>query len=1329
MVITENYEKYQFFDYHKKFINKLKYFSELQLNWRSRQKDKIEDKSTTIITQLEALIKINNSIRSLPNSNDQIPKLTLFLANQPDILSQIIKYAISISRSDNKNNVLNILTPQFDENPDLISQTIKVFSSNFRDFEEVLLLAPFLADYPNRLYEIAMSELSRINSKIIPINSLMTPNILRTISLHLSKYPELFSQVVTYALNMPESTEKAEVLSIFAAQLTEHPESLTKITSYILSMRDSENRVFFLLSITPYLNGQPKLLSRVMETVLSMKSELFSFLTSSRHQDEVSGVAPQLAKYPEFIAQVLTFACAKSEFLGNTKIPYCLIPYLADYPENLSQVMKAVFSMSNKFVQIDVVKFIIPNLAKYPELISQALKDMNSITTSDFFYPEILEMLALQLAQFPNLFYQYMMDEFSISDSFQQFSRLRRFAPQLKEYPNLLSHFITDALSISNSIIQAEVLSILVPQLSENQDILFNVISIAFSMQNTFQKAHLLSIVTSKLSKNPDLRLQIIKQVIKIAPSISDIEKQADVLSSLVPQLTENPDLHLQVIKQVIKIAPSISDIEKQADMLISIVPQLTENPDLHLQVIEQVIKIASEMTNDEKQEKVLISLAPQLSEFPDVLSNMIKAVLFMTDNEKQEKVLNSVIQQFNELPDLMSIIVSTAFSSQDMLQQSNLLTNIAPFLIKSPILINKVWIFLYQQIIINVVEKKFSYIYSGYSKYLDWGYEWDPKLTDDSITKIKTSRELITIPSIKMKSKYYKRKYSILKEILPNIRFESFINKQLLRDLKRWLRHRNKIIMTYSALILAENGYFSVKILNILEILLKTDNERTIYRIQLALMPETPFKLRQIGKNTLIKLEELKIQADENDDFLSSTILYWTFQNIIFDDPEIYRELLNKLLFEEDNSIEETILNSSNRLSEETLELLLSTINEMMDSPKVKLLLEILANFLKHYMVNTEKITYVKNLLNQLLKLNNDMLTQSVLNCYSMITFVKSEDINLLKSLINNKTQRNQAIETFGFLLRNGSTQQKQDGLDYLVNLYKNPEFLNSRKEILANWVKIHISQRNKYDAETYTYEILDLLTDIEKTDNRIILESLIHAGTNYFGWGIDYHQKIVEISEKLIRNDSTLVSFLIENMSQSLHNQNVDSWPRTRILLGIGVAVAKNMPEVFKQKAKPYSLIELLIKATKNLHSFNVRRFAFTILSHLEEFTAVMIPALIRGISDVERVHQDTLIAVTRFQKIDDAALPKLTEELYHQRATIAYAIGKCLVSIGENPKTSVDQRKFIRRELRNAVRDKRSKRPVYILKDREIVYLGELDHLFYTLFSDFIEGRKNN
>jgi hypothetical protein len=184
--------------------------------------------------------------------------------------------------------------------------------------------------------------------------------------------------------------------------------------------------------------------------------------------------------------------------------------------------------------------------------------------------------------------------------------------------------------------------------------------------------------------------------------------------------------------------------------------------------------------------------------------------------------------------------------------------------------------------------------------------------------------------------------------------------------------------------------------------------------------------------------------------------------------------------------------------------------------------------------------------------------------------------------------------------------------------------------------------------------------------------LRALLAAGTDDDVWDDFYHGRIALAIRELLAQHEEVWSLLLDDLRAALDDGD---WQRHRIALAGLARSAEAMPARFNRSAA--DLEPLLLRATRNLDSFNARRFAITALSYLRVITPEVLAALLRLVGDTQEVQDDALAAAGRFNRLHPSlgqALPhELVAALTDPSALRARAAVRLLEALGTSPAAS--------------------------------------------------------
>jgi len=197
-------------------------------------------------------------------------------------------------------------------------------------------------------------------------------------------------------------------------------------------------------------------------------------------------------------------------------------------------------------------------------------------------------------------------------------------------------------------------------------------------------------------------------------------------------------------------------------------------------------------------------------------------------------------------------------------------------------------------------------------------------------------------------------------------------------------------------------------------------------------------------------------------------------------------------------------------------------------------------------------------------------------------------------------------------------------------------------------------------------------------------------------------------------LASKSTFTRNAIEDPQAALDDGD---WQRHRIALAGLARSAEAMPARFNRSAA--DLEPLLLRATRDLNSFNARRFAITALSYLRVITPEVLTALLRLVGDTQEVQDDALAAAGRFNRLHPSlgqALPQeLVTALTDPSALRARAAIRLLEALGTSPvaQSAPGLRRQIVAALAAALQDSNGRRYVWVSAEKSD---GTLDQDLY-------------
>lgn len=237
--------------------------------------------------------------------------------------------------------------------------------------------------------------------------------------------------------------------------------------------------------------------------------------------------------------------------------------------------------------------------------------------------------------------------------------------------------------------------------------------------------------------------------------------------------------------------------------------------------------------------------------------------------------------------------------------------------------------------------------------------------------------------------------------------------------------------------------------------------------------------------------------------------------------------------------------------------------------------------------------------------------------------------------------------------------------------------------------------------DGDGYLIQVQSFISDQE-----ILLKAFLSAGTDNDVWSEEYHTVLVRSIQKICsENPEQLVPLLLNSLKDALRDQDIGKWPYRRITLAAVSACIEVMPtEMQKIAGGPQKLEDLLLDGSKDLGSFNSRRFAITSLGYLRVISSSVVPVLLSGLREnISIVQKQTFDAVSRFQRVQGDLLSELLPYLTIENApATSYGVVKLLGALGVSPAAEIASiRPRIIQGLADAIRHPNSQQEVVLLK----------------------------
>lgn len=182
----------------------------------------------------------------------------------------------------------------------------------------------------------------------------------------------------------------------------------------------------------------------------------------------------------------------------------------------------------------------------------------------------------------------------------------------------------------------------------------------------------------------------------------------------------------------------------------------------------------------------------------------------------------------------------------------------------------------------------------------------------------------------------------------------------------------------------------------------------------------------------------------------------------------------------------------------------------------------------------------------------------------------------------------------------------------------------------------------------------------------------ALLDAGVNDDVWNDNDHGLLIAAATQLLEQHAdAILPTLVGRMRSAMVQAE---WPQRRITIAAAAACAERMPTAL-WKASGHNLEHLLLAATEDYDSFNVRRFGLTSLSYLRRMTPTVARALLAGCGDVAMCQKDAITAAGRFNAIDGDPLPIIQSALTGPSASTAYGAALVLGALGASPAAATE------------------------------------------------------
>ncbi|MDF5726840.1 MAG: hypothetical protein PUP92_02110 [Rhizonema sp. PD38] len=497
---------------------------------------------------------------------------------------------------------------------------------------------------------------------------------------------------------------------------------------------------------------------------------------------------------------------------------------------------------------------------------------------------------------------------------------------------------------------------------------------------------------------------------------------------------------------------------------------------------------------------------------------------------------------------------------------------------------------------------------------------------------------------------------------------------------LEDWLIHLDSLLKQYVHLLLAEAGKISEQTLSVLIELLTCSEDRTRYRVALALhgnsfASRSYVRTSTLGVDTLLELAQKNIELLA-DNSTVAVVIVWTFERIYHNDAQVLETLTQ---IANSNSVDSKkalkVLRHIEQISVNAWFIFLKELrdgtSEVQESLLHSLCMLLARNHITDHMWQ-EALPILRN------------VNREVLEAYEFVLdapakLVESASLAWKLSKDNSQVMSNLSLEAEEIFFT-----KRQNMLEVLQE--DDPNIL---KGLLASIGNLHLMN------QALTDRINSASTSVE--ENPQLLEVLI-----------DWLEKRLQ-----------------EGLLQDTLNRLM-----TSDLLNVVAACAERLPNTFYQKASSSPTLQArLLEVVEWCYTFTSRQAALVLLSYFYCVTEESITALKASLRDVVQVQNVALQTIDRYREIDPDSdlLPQLFENLLDPSPSVGYVTAHMLAAIARNVYLAPHLREEIIEAFVQAIDNDRSKQDIYLFVEEEmsynnsvvqIKYKGQLDEVFYEI-----------
>jgi hypothetical protein len=828
----------------------------------------------------------------------------------------------------------------------------------------------------------------------------------------------------------------------------------------------------------------------------------------------------------------------------------------------------------------------------------------------------------------------------------------------------------------------------------------------------------------------PDLLAQALAAAAQIAWDYA----RARALSGLAPHLP--PDLRDAALAQALAAAAQIASDYDRARALSGLAPHLP--PDLRDAALAQALAAAAQIARDYARASALSGLAPHLP--PDLrdaaLAQALAAAAQIASDDARARALSGLAPHLP--PDLRDAALAQALAAAAQIarddDRASALTDLAPHVVKHPHLWRPLWAQTHADLLRAAPSNAARRMLERLAPAFPWDWLADPDRRAGAVADIALHGATNGLPlslaaAQALDGLLNAQNSELLLPLLPLLRWpekqpgEAQPDRGALPLVQAWRGHGHTRIAAHAALLLAEVGELDAAALPALVSLLASADDRSRYRVALALharSSDNRFPTSKLGRETVEALVHLhdQHQADPR----VGTVLYWTLTNVLHDDPTLLNAWAETLLAGgEGAGTAETVLSWVHNVTTEAWSFFQDRL--IQDAARLhKALLNSIYNLLQQGQVPKDTQQALHTALHRLLAAQDRDVRRGALRCLGQMPTPHVDDYPAMQEvLLAVPALASVAAHALADLAQRDSVQQRDAIAAWLATQAKTAVGSEAALVLAGSWVRLHVRSDQRAPAHFPSEPLLDSLADLVGEEPERLIDTLWRAGADEIVWA-DYHERLVHAAQVLLNQRTSLVTWLAGRLETTLAGAE---WAERRMALAFTAAAAEAASGAFAKRTDPDRLETLLIRAVDDANSFNVRRFSLTALGHLRRVSPGVVTALRRALRDVSRVQQDALAAVTHFRRIEGDLTPALAAGLADESAAAAFAVARGLEALARTESTTPAQRQAILTALADAIRNPTTQREVYVLEGNTIKHLGRLDQLLHQMLVRLAEG----